>query len=334
MTKTLIAAILALALLGACRRGGAPSAPLAPHATAEGALRLPGFPSRDYWTRVGPTAALPLVSAHRGRPELPSYPENALESIERLHEAGDFIAELDVQRSSDGVLFLFHDWDLDRLTVHAGDPGERTWADLDTMRLRDATGALSPYTIPSLDEVLAFAKGRLLLSLDRKGAATYDDLAAAAAARDMSDEVSLILYDAEDYLAYRALDRCPPMNQGVDTLPQVRAMAAVCGEVFGDAPCPINLFLGVGTLNRAVADAAAAAQLRTILGTFGELDAAARDDGGATYRRLASKGVTVVATNLPLLAARALYGPVDSSDRVEGFGVRRSAPGENTPAPR
>ena len=300
-----------------------------PQATAHGPHRLPDFPSPAYWTRASPTDTLPLVSAHRGRPERPAYPENALESLRRLHEAGDFIAEVDVMRSRDGVLFLFHDDDLARLTVHTGDPGARTWADLDTMRLRDATGALSPYTIPTLDEALAFAKGRLLLSLDRKGATTYAELLTAVEARDMSGDVSLILYDEDDFRAYRALDRHPPVSQGVTDAPQVRALSRACGELFGEAPCPISLFLGVGQLDRSVADAAAAAGLRTILGTFGDLDAAAQDDGGATYRRLADGGVTVVATNTPLLAARALYGTPDGAGG-DRFGESPTAPRENT----
>lgn len=328
--------LAALLTLAACNRA-APLSPTSPTATADGAARLPNFPNPAYWTTAGPNARLPLVSAHRGRPELPNYPENALESIQRLHEAGDFIAEVDVMRSVDGVLFLFHDWDLDRLTVHEGNPGERTWADLDTMRLYAPDGTLSPYTIPSLAEVLDFASGRLLLSLDRKGSTTYAQLYEAARERGMLQSVSMILYDDEDLSAYRALPTLAPMNYSADTLTAVRAMSTLCSEGFAGRPCPVNVFLGVGTLAPQLVDAASAAGLRSILGTFGELDAAARADGGATYRRLISKGVDIIATNLPLLAARAIYAelgrPRDGRADVIGFGESPTAPAENTRTP-
>ena len=330
--RTALALVVVSSLaLAACNRRATETG-TSPTATADGAARLPGFPNPAYWTTSGPQARLPLVSAHRGRPELPHYPENVLESLQRLHEAGDFIAEVDVQRSADGVLFLFHDWDLDRLTVHSGDPGERTWADLDTMRVRDAEGRLSPYTIPSLDEVLDFAKGRLLLSLDRKGGTTYRQLYDAALERDMLDGVSLILYDEDDLRAYEALPRRSPMNVSADTILTVRAMSAACSQWYGAEPCPVNLFLGVGTLSDQLLAGSRAAGLPAILGTFGELDAAARADGGATYRRLVGKGVSVLATNLPLLAARAVYGQ-NGGVRVGSFGASPISPSENTRPP-
>lgn len=330
-------AAAALALLPGCTRT-APLSPTSPTATADGAARLPDFPNPAYWTTAGPNARLPLISAHRGRPELPAYPENVLESLQRLHETGDFIAEVDVMRSADGVLFLFHDWDLDRLTDHVGDPSQRQWSDLDTMRVYAPDGHLSPYTIPSLDEVLAFAKGKLLLSLDRKGTATYRELYEAAARRDMSDQVSLILYDDDDLADYHQLPVQVPMNLSADTVLTVRAMSMLCSERFVGEPCPVNLFLGVGALSPSLVAASSSAGLRVILGTFGGLDAAARADGGATYRRLVSKGVDVIATNLPLLAARAVYatppGTREEAARESGFGESPEAHTKNTPAPR
>ena len=294
-----------------------------------GAYRLPDFPSPAYWTRTGPTADIPLVSAHRGRPDEPRFPENSLEGLRRLHAFGDFIAEIDVMRSRDGVLFLFHDRELDRRTANTGPAGERTWAELDTMRLRAPDGTLTDYTIPSLDEVLAFAKGRLLVSLDRKGATTYQQLADAAAEHDMTDDVSLILYDEDDFRAFLALSPKPAMNQGVRTLGQVATLAAGCKEWYaGD--CPVNLFLGVGDLDRYLVEAASTTGLRSILGTFGRLDEMAAANDGVTYRELHADGVSVIATNQPLLAARALYG----RRGVSGFGGSPTAPSENTTAPR
>jgi glycerophosphoryl diester phosphodiesterase len=57
--------------------------------------------------------------------------------------------ELDVQASSDGHAFVFHDYELDRLTEETGCVADRTAAELKRICLRD-----SAETIPPLTEIL------------------------------------------------------------------------------------------------------------------------------------------------------------------------------------
>ena len=53
------------------------------------------------------------ISAHRGGSL--EAPENTIESFEYAIEVGSAYIETDVQLSADGIPFIFHDDDLDRL---------------------------------------------------------------------------------------------------------------------------------------------------------------------------------------------------------------------------
>ena len=279
---------------------------------------LPSFPHADYWLLKDDGTSLPLISAHRGRPEIDHYPENCLESLAKLIAMGSFVAELDVQVSSDGVLFLFHDQELERLTLHKGLAHKRTWADLDTMRLRDPKGRLTKYTIPSLDEALTLAKGKALLSLDRRKPASLDQINKAVDKRGMLNQVSLILYNMDDYKEWAELDRLGPISYEARDQLVVEQLAQRNRELylrFGISPYwenktrPTSVFLGVGRPDPKLLTTAKTLGIRATVGTFGELDRQAAADGGLTYRRLIEAGVSVLATDQPILASRAIYTP-------------------------
>ncbi len=282
----------------------------------KGPAYLPGFPSQTFWLLDANGEGVPLISAHRGRPEIDGYPENCLESLQRLLQEGSFIAEIDINISSDGVLFLFHDDDLARLTRNKGLARERTWAELDTMRLLDPAGRLTAYTIPSLDEALELAKGKGLLSLDRKRPVTLRQISNAAKKRGMLAEVSLILYNLEDYREWAEMPELGPMSFEALDIVKVEELAQRNRELyarFGVSPFrengtrPTSGFLGVGTPNQQMLNTARALRIRATVGTFGALDRQAAEDGGDTYRALIASGVSVLATNRPLAASVAIY---------------------------
>jgi glycerophosphoryl diester phosphodiesterase len=129
---------------------------------------------------IGP-AALPssaLVIAHRGASGL--APENTLPALQLALDLGADGAEVDVQRTSDGVLVLVHDEDWRRTAGHAGAVRGTPWA---TVRGLDAGGwfggtfrGVAPLR---LDEALAFVQGRMLLNVEIKSPERDPGLAAA-----------------------------------------------------------------------------------------------------------------------------------------------------------
>ena len=109
----------------------------------------------------------PIVSGHRGG-RLPGYPENSIEGLARVMEAGPAFFEIDPRLTRDSVVVLLHDATLDRTTNGTGKLSDYTWEELKKLRLKDASGQLTSFRIPLLQEVIDWARGKAVLNLDRK----------------------------------------------------------------------------------------------------------------------------------------------------------------------
>lgn len=124
----------------------------------------------------------PLRLAHRGSRVL--WPENTIVAFQGAADLGYRYVETDVHVSSDGVVLLFHDDSLDRLTDGRGRVWEWSWDDL---RRLDAAHHFDPeggfprrgtgIGIPSLEEAAA-AFPEMLFNLDVKQRGIADLLAA------------------------------------------------------------------------------------------------------------------------------------------------------------
>ena len=104
--------------------------------------------------------------AHRGL-HSPEVPENSIPAFERAIRAG-YAIELDVHRSKDGVLMVFHDDDLERMTGASGRIEDLTLAELACLRLAETKEG-----IPTFDQVLQIVDGKapLLIELKNTGRA-------------------------------------------------------------------------------------------------------------------------------------------------------------------
>lgn len=144
--------------------------------------------------------ALPvLVVAHRGcHNPAPAHgfaepaPENSLAGLERCIAIGADLMETDVRRTKDGYLVLMHDGTVDRMTNGKGKVEELSLAAFRQLSLRqNEGGADAPLTTAhpvTLDEILAAARGRLMLNLDVQ-AGLYPDVIAAVKRAGMTDAV-------------------------------------------------------------------------------------------------------------------------------------------------
>lgn len=108
-----------------------------------------------------------LTIAHRGASAM--APENTMAAFVLAQQAGADMIELDVLPNADGIPMVIHDTDLHRLTGVKGDIREMTSAQLSEFRItlmkRKGFGAEA---IPSLREVLRWAKGNILLNIEIK----------------------------------------------------------------------------------------------------------------------------------------------------------------------
>lgn len=141
----------------------------------------------------------PLLVGHRGAMDV--APENTMLSLEAGLAGGADILELDVQLTADKQVILFHDTDLSLKTGVSGKIGDYTVDYLSTLDVGsyfDETFAGTP--MPLLDDVLAWAKGRVALMIELKHGPVFDpELDEATVAlvekHHMVDEVILTSFD-------------------------------------------------------------------------------------------------------------------------------------------
>lgn len=157
-----------------------------------------------------------IVVAHRAGAKV--APENTVAALEQAIRDGAPIAEIDVQQLSDGTLIVMHDSNFKRTT------GEDicVWdAEADTLKtLEVGSGFSAAYRgeqIPTLEEMLACARGRITLMIELKYTGQEDAL---------EESVLTLLQD------YDMVDECiiGSMNKG--TLQKMKELEPGISTVF------------------------------------------------------------------------------------------------------
>jgi glycerophosphoryl diester phosphodiesterase len=76
--------------------------------------------------------------------------------------------EIDPRLTKDSVIVLMHDETLDRTTTGKGKLSDYTYAELQSIRLKDHLGNVTPAKIPTLEEAIIWSKGKTVINLDKK----------------------------------------------------------------------------------------------------------------------------------------------------------------------
>jgi len=140
--------------------------------------------------RVAERRAQPtLIICHRGAAAF--APENTLEAYAAAMDYGADGCEVDLRRTRDGVLVLFHDDMLDQLTDGFGTVDRLNYAELLALRPRQVYGTATPATRPpTFAALLTLARERgMLLHLDVKEPGLDEALAAMLTEADAWDQV-------------------------------------------------------------------------------------------------------------------------------------------------
>ena len=106
-----------------------------------------------------------MTVAHRG--DWRNAPENSLQAIRNCIEMGVDMVEIDLQLTKDSVIVLMHDSKLDRCSTGKGKLNQYTYRELQQFRLRDGLGRPTRHPIPTLEEAMLAAKGKILVNLDK-----------------------------------------------------------------------------------------------------------------------------------------------------------------------
>ena len=248
----------------------------------------------------------PLVTTHRGGSR-DGFPENAIETFENTLRHTWSSLEVDPRYTKDRVMVLFHDPTLERTSTGRGRVIDYTYEELQTLRLKDPAGKVTPYRIPTLDQALTWAKGKTVLFLDNKDVDVVDR-ARSIQKHDARAWAVVMAYTFED--ARRVYDFDPAIMMQV-FLPDSAAMARfettgipwtnVVGFVTHTEPKEPDIFKRL-----------AAKGVMGVLGTSrtidrayraGEIDRARME---ARYRDAVAAGAHIVEADLGIEAGEAL----------------------------
>ena len=108
-----------------------------------------------------------LISGHRGG-NLPGYPENCIETFDKILEYLPTVYEIDPRMTKDSVIVLMHDKTLDRTTTGTGLVREHTFAELQELFLEDRWGNVTEYKIPKVADVVEWSRDKVILNFDIK----------------------------------------------------------------------------------------------------------------------------------------------------------------------
>jgi HEAT repeat protein len=133
-----------------------------------------------------------IIIAHRGARTL--APENTLEAYAAAMDYGADGCEADIRRTADGVLVMFHDDMLDRLTDAFGRVEDLSYAELATLQIHSGLGTfLRGVSPPTFAAFLTLARQRaMLLHLDVKARGLAGPVARMLDDADMWDHVVAI----------------------------------------------------------------------------------------------------------------------------------------------
>jgi glycerophosphoryl diester phosphodiesterase len=107
------------------------------------------------------------VTAHRGSSH--NAPENTLAALERAVQDGADYAEIDVQETADGVIAVIHDTDLMRIAGVNKKIWNVTYEEIEGLDAGSWFSAeFKEERIPTLEEMIDSAKGRIKLNIELK----------------------------------------------------------------------------------------------------------------------------------------------------------------------
>ncbi|MDO5066632.1 MAG: glycerophosphodiester phosphodiesterase family protein [Propionibacteriaceae bacterium] len=138
------------------------------------------------------------VIAHRGGGDLDA--ENSLEGLEAAIAAGSKWSEIDIQRTRDGAYVVNHDATFARLSGVKKASSEMTLAEIQQLSIANTfTPGQPARAVPTIEQMMDTAKGRIGLFVELKGATAdqqmADDMVKLIKERGELDSVALISLD-------------------------------------------------------------------------------------------------------------------------------------------
>ncbi len=236
---------------------------------------------------------IPMISAHRGGPEA-GYPENCLPTFEKTLSRHFAIIEFDVQLSKDGKLVVMHDSTLDRTSNGIGKVSEKTWKELKKVRLEDPQGKVTAFRIPTLNQVLKWAKNRTVLTVDTKRGLSPRIIVEAIQKNKAHPYAIIITYNFQTAKEYYQLDSNLFFSVTVRNMEDLRRL-----DESGIPARQVFAFVGVSEPEKALYDELHRRGILCMVGTMHNLDNKFASGDRAVFYNLIKNGADMLSSDLP-----------------------------------
>jgi len=239
----------------------------------------------------------PLISAHRGGP-MNGFAENAIETFENILCYGPCLIECDVRVTKDGHLIMMHDATLDRTTNGSGRVSDHTLEELKKLFLKDKKNKLTGCRIPTFGEVLQWAVGRTILTVDVKEGVSFKQIISDIQSYKAEGHAIIIVYNLRDLQKVHQLAPSLMISASAYGIMGVKKLFST-GIPLGN----LCAFVGVYEPETGVYEMLHQKGVSAILGTMHNLDNKAAARGISVYQKLFQTGADILATdNVPLVS--------------------------------
>ena len=241
-------------------------------------------------------ARVPLISHHRAGPA-PGYPENAIETMDNALKYGPGLMEIDVAELADGTLILMHDRTFERTTTGSGSVVDLGWEIVQNFYLEDEDQLVTNFRVPLFEDVLGWAKGRAILTLDIKPDTDFQKVVAAVEKAGAQDYVAAIAYTLEQAVFFHKKAPSMPITVTIRNEAELQAVLAS-----GIPARQIVAWTGTSALSPAFYQKLHGKGWRVIMGTLGSGPSSidnqiAANDNDARYLEFYQQGIDVIATD-------------------------------------
>lgn len=244
-----------------------------------------------------------MVSAHRGGNFYEGYPENCIETFEYVLRQTPAIIECDIELTQDSVLILMHDNTLDRTTTGSGPVQDHSWAEIQALRLIDPFQNETEFTVPTLEEVLDWARGKTILTLDIKRSVPFERVTELIREKEAEGYAAVITYSAN------AAEIIHSLHPDVMISANLSSEEAIHRHLnMSNLPADrLIAFVGIREPKPEVYQKLHEKGISCILGTLGNLDKRAYNRGDdKIYPAFIENGADILATDRPIEAAKAI----------------------------
>jgi glycerophosphoryl diester phosphodiesterase len=221
-----------------------------------------------------PAQSRVAVIAHRG--EHLHHPENTLPAFQAAIDAGADFIEVDVRTTSDGKLVIMHDATVDSQTNGKGAVKDMTFAQI---RALDVHGS----KVPTFDEVLDLARGKIGVYVDSKQVSAAD-MIAAVKRYGMQDRIVV-------YGGYQYLKDVAALRPKIKVMPEA-VSAAFCRKLIDELHPRVIAFDAHDFTDEIIA-LAKNANADIYVDRFGDADTP------ASWQDAIDRGATGIQTNKP-----------------------------------